>query len=201
MIALHPFGKGKGAGSDRLGRQIGGGFGRDDHRIAPGHLERKRPVRGRKGDPQGCRINHLDRGDPGKERLLRIGAVIGARSIEREFHILGVEGAAIVKDRARAQMERVGGAVFGHIPAFGQGRQHRTVGAKPGQALEDVGIDDLVDCCGRAGGRVKVWRLQHHAKRDRVWRSGGGPSGQHACGGGRHQAVQHLRLLLLADGR
>ena len=53
------------------------------------------------------------------------------------------------------QVEGVGQAVVGNVPAFGESGLHAAVAIDAGQALEDVGVDHLVD---RRGGAARSGR-------------------------------------------
>ena len=137
-----------------------GAFRRHDHRVAPAHIVEEGALRVLQRHLDGRRVDDLDRVDRREQALLRIGRIVGARAVEREFHVVGVEVAAVVEFHAGVQLERIGLAVVGDRPAFGERRQHFAVRADAGQALEDVGVDHLVDRRGSAGRRVEMRRLQ-----------------------------------------
>ena len=58
------------------------------------------------------------------------------------------------------EREGVDQPVGGNRPASGQLRSDRAGLVDPRQSLEDVGVDDLVDGRGGAGGGVEVRRLR-----------------------------------------
>jgi hypothetical protein len=165
-VALHPFGEAERPGAHGVGGVGLGARGVHDHRVAPCHLEGKRPVGCGEGDDDGGIIHGLDAFDPGKKRFLGVGAVLGPRAVEREDHVLGGHRAAVMEGDALAQVEGVGQPVLRDVPAFGQPRDDGPIGREARQPLEDVGVDDLVDGGRGARGRVEIRRLQHHSDGD-----------------------------------
>ena len=117
---------------------------------------------------------------------------VGHGAVEGEDHVLGGEGGAVVEGDAGAQVEHPGEAVGGDLPALGQGRLDRAVVGEAGEALEDVGVDHLVDGCGGAGGRVEDRRLELHADDD-VGALGRGRGGHQHQTRGKRQKSLHLR--------
>src|SRR5690606_15973672 len=87
-----------------------------------------------------------------------------------------------------------------HVPACGERRPDGAVGPDAGEALEDIGIDDLVDRGGGTRRGIEVRRLQHHAEGDGVLRGkrGAGDKGEEC--GGRGNAVEHLSVSRVRPG-
>ena len=170
-------------------------FGRDDDRVAPGHVEGEIAVGRLERDLDGGRVDHLDAVDPGEQRLLGIGRIGCAGAVEAELDVRGRHRRAVMECHPALEVEGPDLAALGHLPAFRQRRQDRAVGAEAGKAFEDVGIGHLVDRRGGAGGRVEVRRLQHHADGDRVLRGEGRRGAERQRGGGQSQTVEHQTSL------
>ena len=67
---------------------------------------------------------------------------------------------------AAAQVERIGQAVAGDLPALRQSGDHVAALVDPGQAFEQVGVGHLVDRRRGTRRRVQMRRLQLHADHD-----------------------------------
>ena len=139
-------------------------FRSHDNRVAPTHIVEERALRVLERHFQSGGIDSVNRVYCCKQALLRIGRVFGARPVERELHVIGVEVAAVVEFHARVELERIGFAVIGDRPAFGERGEHLALGTDPRQTFEDVSINNFVDGRGCPGGRVEVWRFEHHAQ-------------------------------------
>jgi hypothetical protein len=193
----------EGTGADRLVLVALRRFRRDDHRVAPAHIVQERALRVLELHLDGRGIRHRHCVDRREKTLLGIGRFFGPRPVEREFHVVGVEFAAIVEFHARMQLEDVDLAVVRHCPALGQGRQHFAAAADTGEPLEDVGINDFVDCGRGTGGRVEMRRLQHHTKHEVGTR--GKRRAARQCEARRSEngfpRLRHLALPSLKSGR
>ena len=194
-VALHPLHQLERSGADGLGGVGRGGLLSHHRRIAPAQIEQERAVRLLERDLERRRIDDLDVLDALEQRLLRIGAELAARPVERELGIVGVEIGAVVELHALLEVERVGQPVFRNLPALGEPGLHRAFRIDAGQAFEDVGVGDLVDGSGRARRRVEMRRLEPDADIDvgadrlRARRSERGGCRQHRRkGGGEHAA-------------
>ncbi len=184
LVALDPFAEAERTGADRRGRGRLDALGRDDHRVAPGHVEREIAV--------GLRQRDLHRSPDRPLRRWRYRRTVpsghwsslSARApVEAEHHVLGVKRRAVVEGDALREGEGVDGAVLAHLPSRRQCRQHRAVRSEPREPLEDIGIDHLVDRRGGAAGGVEVGRLEHHADGDRVLLGKSGAGGERQRGG------------------
>ena len=153
-------------GADRLFLVGLGRFRRHDHRVAPAHIVEEGALRVLQRHLHGGRVDDLDCVDRRKQAFLRVGRVLGARAVEREFHVVGVEVGAVVEFDAGAQLERVDLAVVGNRPAFGQRRQHFAARADAGQALEHIGVEHFVDRSRGACRRIEMRRLERHAEHE-----------------------------------
>ena len=172
------FEKAKGPVPTGFWRVAVGGRRRDDHRVAPGEVGEQRRLRRVEADLEGDVVDRRHLVDAGEQALLGVERALGHRAVEGEDHVLGGEGGAVVEGDAVAQVEDPGEAVGRRLPALGEGGQDGAVGAEAGQPLEDVGVGDLVDRRGGAGGRVEDRRLELHADHD---------VGALRRGGARHQ--------------
>ncbi len=193
-VALHPVGKAEGAGADRVGLDVVDAFGGHDGGVAPGHVEREVAVGLAEADLDRLRIDDCDLLDAGEELFLGVGGVLGAGAVERELHVLGIHGGAVVEGHPVAQVEGVGRAVVGNVPAFGEARDDRTVAREPGQALEDVGIGHVVDRAGRRAGRIEMGRFKLDSDRQAVLgeRARGGQGQRARQKDARHQSQSSL---------
>ena len=118
-----------------------------------------------------------DRRDGFEEGFLRVGAVFGHGALEGEDDVFGIEGAAVVEGDALLQGEAVGKSVLADDPVPGKAGLDDAVSIDARQALEDIGVDHLVDRGGSACGRVEMGGLQHHAEANIIlgqslWRIG-----------------------------
>ena len=116
VVALDPFDELERPGADRVGGVVVGALRRDDHRVAPAHVEQEIAGGMRQRHPDGRRIDHLDRGNGLEQRLLRVLRVGRPRPVERELDVLGIETRAVMEAGALDQVERVGQAVVRDVP-------------------------------------------------------------------------------------
>ena len=132
------------AGADRRDGVGRGGLGRDHDRVAPGQDIGQGGHRPRQMDAQGRRVDDLDGADRLEQGLLGVGRALGGDAVEREFGDSRVERRAVGEGHAAPQMEGPGQAVGRGLPRLGQRGGDGPVLGQPGQALEDVGVDDFI---------------------------------------------------------
>ena len=164
--ALGPVVELEGAGANRLFLVRLRRFGRDDHRIAPAHIVEEGALRILQRHFHGGGVDCFYCVDRGKQAFLRVGRIVGAGPVEREFHVVGVEVGAVMEFDAGPELERIDLAVVGNGPAFGQRRQHLAARADARQALEHVGVEHFVDRGRGAGRRIEMRRLERHAEHE-----------------------------------
>ena len=109
----------------------------------------------RKAKQDRARIDdeRLDLRPTGRE-LRRPGKVVRLKQREGERDVMRVEGLAVVPEDAVAEVERVGAAVRGDLPALGEVGERGAVRAEPRQPVEDERGEVSVD--GVAAGEQRV---------------------------------------------
>ena len=191
-VALDPARELEGAGADGVGRVAVGAGGGDDDGVAPGEVGEERALGRVEADLDGGVVDGGYLVDSVEELLLGVGRALGHGAVEGEDHVLGGEGGAVVQGDAVAQVEDPGEAVGGDLPALGERRLDGAVVGEAGEALEDVGVDHLVDGGGGAGGGVEVGGLELHADDDVGPLRRGGGGHEHQTRGKRQKSL-HLR--------
>ena len=164
-VAPNPAREAKRAGSHRIRLVSVGALRRNDYRVSPAHREGEVAGGSLEGHQNGVGSDRRNRIDGLEKSLLRVRGVLCPCALQREDHVLGVEVRTVVEPHARSQGERVRQSVVADRPGFREPRQHRNVRSNAGQALENVGVDDLVDRRRGACGRIEVRRFEANPDR------------------------------------
>ena len=136
---------------------------RDDHRVAPGEVEEEVALRRVEADLDRDVVDRGDLVDAVEQPFCALTEPSAIARSKEKTTSSAVSAMPSWKVTPGAQVEDPGEAVGRDLPAFGQRRQDRAVRAEAGQALEDVGVDHLVD------------------RRRRARRSGRGSAARAAC--------------------
>ncbi len=147
---------------------------RDDHGVAPTQIEQQRPRRPREIDAHRQGIEHDNIRNRLEQLPLRVERIRRAGAVERKFYGARIAHGAVVKPHIRRQVKEISAPRRRDLPRQRQVRLHGAMRIDPRQALEHIGVDDLIGRRRRAGGRVKVRRLKRYADPQpvgaRLWR-------------------------------
>ena len=199
-VALHPFVEPVRASAHRRGFERLSRFLRHNHRIAPCKVEQEAAVGFRQGHNNRLRVGNAHIRDRGKQYLLRIGAVFGAGTIERELYVLSIHRGAVVKRHPLLQREGISQPVFGNLPGLRQQWHHRPIGGKARQPLKNIEVHNRVDGLGSPARRVQMRRLQLGGIGHGILgHRGGCQKGQRRCGC-RKVGLEFHRLSSSAGG-
>ena len=167
-VAAVPAGEAVGAGADGVGLVLRGGLLRHDDHVAPGEAEEEIGCRLLQPDDDGRGIGGFDRRDRPEELTLGVGRFGRDRAFERELHLLGREGRAVMEGGVAAQFKAIGDLIRRDLPAFGEAGLDLSGSVDLHQPFEDVLQRDFADRLGRSGGGIERRRLQRHRNGDAV---------------------------------
>ena len=149
---LHELGDGVRAGADGLGLQVVLGVLVEHQSGAAGQGPQQVGVRALECDDHGVGVLGLDLID-GSERV-GVVIVLGDEFVDGPGHVLGVELVAVGEGHVLVEVEGVGQAVLGRLPAGGDGGNDLVLGVAGHQTLVHVADQDLVE--RGAGGVANV---------------------------------------------